>query len=52
MPNMKYAALSALVLMITWGVRAVEVTQMDPSKTTYGERNHPCTKQKTVTQQR
>ena len=45
MPNMKYAALGAVVLMMTWGVRAVEVTQMDPSKTTYGERNPSAPKE-------
>ena len=32
-------ALSAMVLTITWGVRALEVTQMDPSKTTYEHLN-------------
>jgi hypothetical protein len=36
---MKYAVLSAVVLMMTWGGRAVEVTQADRSKTIYGERN-------------
>ena len=45
MPNLKYAVLSAVVLMMTWGARAVEVTQMDPSKTTYGERNPSAPKE-------
>jgi hypothetical protein len=45
MPNMTYAVLSAVVLMLTGGVRAVEVTQMDPSKTTYGERNPSAPKE-------
>ena len=39
MPDMRHAVLSAAVLMMTWGGSAVEVTQTDPSKTTYGERN-------------
>jgi hypothetical protein len=33
------AALSVAVLMMTFDLWAVEATQMDPSKTTYGERN-------------
>ena len=37
---MKYAVLGAVVLMMTWGGRTVETAQMDPSKTTYGDR-HP-----------
>jgi hypothetical protein len=45
MPNMKYAVLSAVVLMLTGGVRAVEVTQMNPSKTAYGERNPSAPKE-------
>ena len=39
MPDMKSAVLSAAVLMMTWGGSAVEVTQTDPSKTTYGQLN-------------
>jgi hypothetical protein len=39
MSNLKYAALSAVVLLIACDVRALEVSQVDPSKTTYGERN-------------
>ena len=45
MPNMKYAVLGAVVLMTTWGGRAVEVAQADPSKTTYGERNPSAPKE-------
>jgi Protein of unknown function (DUF1579) len=39
MSSLKYAALSAVVLLIACEVRALEVLQVDPSKTTYGERN-------------
>src|SRR4030095_10152686 len=39
MSLLKYAALSAVVLMMICEVGTVEATQMDPSKTTYGERN-------------
>jgi hypothetical protein len=39
MPKMKYAVLSAVLLVMTLGGRAVEVTQADPAKTIYGERN-------------
>ena len=35
----KYAALSAVVLLMMCQVPAVEAVQMDPSKTTYGERS-------------
>jgi hypothetical protein len=45
MPKMKYAVLSAVVLMMTWGGRAVEVTQADRSKTIYGERNPSAPKE-------
>jgi len=39
MSHLKYAALSAVVLMMACDVRTVKAAQMDPSKTTYGERN-------------
>jgi hypothetical protein len=39
MTHLKYAVLTAVVLTITCAVRAPEAMQMDPSKTTYGERN-------------
>jgi hypothetical protein len=45
MPHMKYAVLGAAVLMIACGVGAMELTQTDPSKTTYGERNPSAPKE-------
>ena len=39
MSHLKSAALSAVAVMFTCEARAVEATQMDTSKTTYGERN-------------
>jgi Protein of unknown function (DUF1579) len=39
MPDMTYAALIAVVLLMTCNVPAVEATQVDPSKTTYGDRS-------------
>jgi hypothetical protein len=39
MAKLTCAALSVVVLMMTCGLWAAEATQMDPSKTTYGERN-------------
>ena len=43
--HLKYAALGAVLLMLTSEVRAVEGAQMDPSKTTYGERNPSAPKE-------
>jgi hypothetical protein len=48
MSNLKYAALSVVVLLIGCEVRALEATQMDPSKTTYGERNPGAPKELAV----
>jgi hypothetical protein len=39
MSSLKFAALSAVVLLVTCETRALEVSQVDPSRTTYGERN-------------
>ena len=45
MPNTKYVVLGAVVLLIAWGGRAVEMAQVDPSRTTYGERNPSAPKE-------
>ena len=48
MSKLKYAALSAAVLLLTCEVRAQTVTPVDPSKTTYGERNPGAPKELAV----
>ena len=45
MSSLKCAALSVAVLLIAWEVRAQDVTQVDPSKTTYGDRNSSAPKE-------
>ena len=45
MSDLKYVVLGATVLMMTWGGRPVEVMQVDPSKTTYGDRNPSAPKE-------
>ena len=39
MSSLKYAALSLVLLVIAGGASAQDVVRVDPSKTTYGERN-------------
>jgi hypothetical protein len=45
MPILKYAALSVAVLLIAGDARAQNVTQVDPSKTTYGDKNSSAPKE-------
>ena len=45
MSNLKYAALSVAALLIACEVRAQDVTQVDQSKTTYGEKNSSAPKE-------
>ncbi len=45
MSNLKYAALGVAVLLIACEVRAQDVTQVDQSKTTYGEKNSSAPKE-------
>lgn len=45
MSNLTCAALSVAALLIAWEVRAQDVTQLDPSKTTYGEKNSRAPKE-------
>ena len=45
MSNLKYAALGVAVLLIACEVRAQDVTQVDQSKTTYGEKNSRAPKE-------
>jgi hypothetical protein len=45
MSNLKYAALSVAVLLIACEVRAQDVTPVDQSKTTYGEKNSSAPKE-------
>ena len=45
MSNLKYAALSAAVLLIACEVRAQDVTQLDTSQTTHGEKNSSAPKE-------
>ena len=39
MSYLKYVALGAVMLLLALDVRAIEVRQVDPSKTTYGEKS-------------
>ena len=45
MSNLQCAALSVAVLLIACEVRAQDVTQVDQSKTTYGEKNSSAPKE-------
>ena len=45
MSNLKCAALSVALLLVACDVRAQDVPQVDPSKTTYGEKNSSAPKE-------
>lgn len=45
MSTLKYAALCCALLLTSCRAKALEVTQVDPSKTTYGERNPAAPKE-------
>ncbi len=45
MSGLKYAALSVAVLLIASETRALDVTQLDPSRTTHGEKNSSAPKE-------